>query len=373
MSNEIIIENKPEQQPIQLYLTHSSFAEIILNFLGNKQSLNYELFDQNFKLEKNDLEQFYYLLEDKLAKENTTQISHFNCIIHYFDDTSREINSIKALTEFYETRNVLVKSVSLKWNIILNFPNAQSVENQVIELTFDTYDKNFSNGDIYLNIQHTNQSWGIEVLNLFKDHISNLIISKTKIEKIFNFISNVISFRNMPIFAMVIMIFVVSNSIFKLEEKKNTSEFQIDSLKIISEQSNDNIDNKERIERLLSFYIITNKIKLDDYSSFIESPKINTILLNFNKDLENKTSSYLISTLIFIFLFIAILISIKIYVVYALNYYSQKAYILLSKQTENHYNNFVSKKSTYSFYSFTLILISVITSLIASFVYKFLF
>lgn len=373
MENAIIINDKDDNQPIQFHLTQSSFAEIVLNFLGKKQTLSYNLTDQNFKLERNDLEQFHFLLNDKLSKENTTKIAHLNCKIKYFDDTSREINSIEALNGFYETRNVLVKSVSLEWNIILNFPNAQSVENQVIELTFYTYDKDFLNGAVYLNIKHTNQSWGVEVLNLFKDHIDTLIMKKTKIVKAFDFLSDVISFRNFTLFIMMFLMFIVVITLIKLDEKKNVSEFQLDSLKIIAENYNSNIDNKQRIERLLSFYIISSKIKLDDYSLFIKSPEINSLLLNFSKDLKEKDTNFLKNLIIYTLTSILVLILLKIYITYALEYYSQKAYILLSKKTENHYNNFLSKKNTYSFYSFTLVVISIITSVIASFIYTYFF
>ncbi|MFW2577572.1 hypothetical protein [Aliarcobacter butzleri] len=374
MNDAIIIDsNKEDKKHLQLQLSETSFAEIILNFLGKKQTLSYELENQNFKIERNDLEQFDFLLSSKLSKENTTKISHFNCSIQYFDDTKREINSVEALHTLYETRGVLVKSVSLQWNIILNFPNAQSVENQVIELTFYTYDKDFLNGAVYLNIEHTNQSWGVEVLNLFKDHIDTLIMKKTKIVKAFDFLSDTISFTNFTLFTMIFLMFFIFISLIKLDEKKSVSEFQLNSLKIIAETSNDNINNDERIERLLSFYIISSKIKLDDYSLFIKSPETNSLLLNFSKNLKEQDSSFFKNLIIYTLVSILVIILLKIYTTYALEYYSQKAYILLSKKTENHYNNFLSKKNTYSFYSFTLVVISIVASIIASVIYTYFF
>uniref|UniRef100_UPI001CB75B2A hypothetical protein n=1 Tax=Sulfurimonas indica TaxID=2508707 RepID=UPI001CB75B2A len=154
---------------VVLNISQNIFADIILNFLGNKQILSYEN-ENDFHITLNDIEQFYYLIDEKIHKENYTNIDYFSVLISYHDKTKREINGINSLKTYLETRDVSPRNIILTWNIILDFPNTQTIENQKIEVSFNTEE---SNKSIMLKIEHTNQAWGIEILNLLKDHLSS--------------------------------------------------------------------------------------------------------------------------------------------------------------------------------------------------------
>lgn len=150
---------------ISILLEQQAFVDMVLNFLGKKERLSYRV-DNDFILRLNDIEQFHHLLEAKLAKEHTTHVSHFAVTVLYHDGTSKQVNGIEALQRFNETRNVLPVSVTLSWNIILNFPKLKSIESQAIELNFLKNKNSQKSGKIELTINHTNSAWGVEVLNL---------------------------------------------------------------------------------------------------------------------------------------------------------------------------------------------------------------
>lgn len=130
-------------------------------------------------MRQNDIEQFYYLLDSKISKEHHVHISHFSVNISYNDGTSREISGIDALNKFLETRDVTPSDVTMSWNIIIKYPKSETIENQRIQLSFIRRGVN-NDSEILLVIEHTNQSWGIEVLNLFKDKIAELSIKQTR-------------------------------------------------------------------------------------------------------------------------------------------------------------------------------------------------
>lgn len=355
---------------LELVLNENSFADMILNFLGKKQSLSYKLINQNFKIEHNDLEQFYYLLQEKLEKENTTKVNHFNVTIQYFDNTHREINTIESLAHFLETRNVSVKSVSLRWNIITNYPNANTIENQIIEVSFNILDNNFSNGDVFLNVQHTNQAWGIEVLNLFKDHISSLIIPKTRRLSLLELLYPSINIINiLPLlFAFVFGFLLITNN-FKSYDKEVLNNFQIETLNLISKTS---LNDNEKIDRLLSFYIIEKDYNYDAIKDYIHSEEIKSKLLEFSKKSTNNFRNLILKLLGISIVLVIILFLIKSYILYSIKYYSTGAYILLTKKSITEYNNFLSLKSKFNYYSFSLIIFSILCSIIASIIYKLL-
>ena len=175
MSDILISPNgKNNDKELSILLAQQTFVDMVLNFLGTKEKLNYRT-DNDFILRLNDIEQFHYLLEAKIAKEQTVHINHFSVAISYHDGTSREINDIRALNGFIETRDVLPRSVTLTWNVVVDFPTSTSVENQTIELTFSTNRKAEKLGEVILTINHTNQAWGKDtkkqsaILNLVKN------------------------------------------------------------------------------------------------------------------------------------------------------------------------------------------------------------
>ncbi|MDM8566688.1 hypothetical protein QUF74_13680 [Candidatus Halobeggiatoa sp. HSG11] len=142
---------------MQLTIPEENFAQILLGFLGKKQTLSYQV-DTAFLLRLEDIAQFHYLLTQKIEKEQHTFLSVFNITIQYNDNTKRQLTDIKNLESFFEVRDVVATDVTLQWEMMLEFPE-KKIENQTIEISFSIKDK-APYGNINLNIEHTNQAWG---------------------------------------------------------------------------------------------------------------------------------------------------------------------------------------------------------------------
>ena len=225
MNTSIITTDATEKHEIALQLTNKTFAELILNFLGKKEKLVFQG-SIPFILRHNDIEQFYFLLENKIKKEQNIYIDHFLVDFAYNDNTHREISGIEALSKFNETRDVYPISVTLTWNLIVKFPNSETIENQLIEMSFITDDKEktqeIADGKVILTISHTNQAWGIEVLNLFKDKIRNVSLEKPKQYRVANMVSEFFT-RDLifPLLMLLTSLFMAVSLHFENANKKD--------------------------------------------------------------------------------------------------------------------------------------------------------
>ena len=203
-----VVKNKE----ISIKLNEESFSDLILNFLGKKEKIKYTN-TTTFNIRLNDIEQFYYLLDEKIKKEQFTHINNFTLAIIYNDNTSRELTGIEKLNEFNETRDVYVTGLTLTWNIILKFPKNETVENQKIDISFYIFDKekdeeNISDGYVLINIEHTNQAWALEVLNLLKTHTGNLITKQSNKSIYYKKIKNNLSYKLMIYFLLFVICFL---------------------------------------------------------------------------------------------------------------------------------------------------------------------
>ncbi|MBL4654419.1 MAG: hypothetical protein JKY33_01170, partial [Bacteroidia bacterium] len=115
------------------------------------------------------------VLKEKINREKGVILDSFIATVHYGDNTSRTVTSLKFIERYLETRDVLAVGVTLEWHIITRLESSKGTETQKVEVTFNTLGE-LCKGDISLSIEHTNQAWGNEVLYLFKDKISETTV-----------------------------------------------------------------------------------------------------------------------------------------------------------------------------------------------------
>ncbi len=357
------IKNKTTQEQnkgVSLNISENTFADIILNFLGEKQKLSYKVDDHSFKIEHNDVEQFYYLLETKTKKEQFISVNYFSLTIFYDDSTKREITTIEKLNNFLETRNVSVKSIVLNWNIVLKFPNAQTIENQKIELLFDV-----NEAIIILDIEHTNQAWGIEVLNLFKDHIQTLIYQDTFMQKMRKKIVNESLFHSL--IETIIIISTLYLMLGYLNYDKRDNGLSENSILMLSKVNQIYLKEKNIIDAFLSYEISKNECK-EECAKIISSDEAKKIIYKYLD--ENKKKSY---TSTKEFKLTASLLSISVTFLIMLwnikKYYLKRSFILLTQKTIRGYEEYNESKRKIQYYTITTISVTIILSIIANFLY----
>ena len=381
MSDILIAPNgNNANKEVSILLAHQTFVDMVLNFLGKKERLNYRI-KNNFILRLNDIEQFHYLLETKIAKEQPVHINHFSVTISYHDGTAREINGIKALNGFIETRDVIPRSVTLSWNVVVNFPTSTSIENQKIDLSFITNRKAEAPGNIILTINYTNQAWGTEVLNLLKDKIREVLWIDTS-----HAIAVSIKKRLIDIgIGFVAIAFIISTIIASILPQDNktpnpsihdaTEETYFELAKSIAENKNEH-DNS--LVRFSLTYLSDEHIKSIAKNHIIDT-KTQTALIafasareeSFKKEQHEKTVKTL-ARLKFIGAILALWFAIYFYLYQYIKHHKTKSYILLNKRSEKEYDTDRANQSKLEYYSITSACIAVILGVIGNFVYQLL-
>lgn len=351
---------------LSVNLAKETFADMILNFLGKKEIVEYTTKpDGHFIVKLEDLEDFYYLLEQKIEREETLLVDAFRIELVYDNDTKRVINGFENLKSYFENRNVTPIACKLEWNIIMKFKHTLEVETQKIELFLNTD----GIGSINVKVEYSNNIWGFEVLELFKNKINNLYIQEDKSTKLYGKVLDVClsSFMERIItFTVVVLIVLVV--------VKTTSNKQIDEpeVKVVKEilAMKDNKENRRVLESYVSIFMLENHYTNDSIVDNFQSENIKNIMNSYIKDRSNKTS--FIGHIIWITLFSILLLylTVMLYSLYFVRFKREKSFILLTQKTENSYNKYKEKKSSTAFISISLIAFTLIMGLIVNFAYK---
>lgn len=370
MSELINYSFAEEGKELSVILSQESFADMILNFLGKKEKLNYKVSNSYFLMRLNDIEQFYYLLNEKISKEGNKSIDHFLITIYYNDGSSREISGINSLNKFIETRDVIPRSIVLTWNILIKYPKSVNIENQIINITFSTDNDNENGENILLSIYHTNTSWGIEVLNLFKDKIAELTKKQTKQYTIAKAIK---SFFEPFGYIMAIicilfgfMMYSMSNAVKVLGNGGETY------YKIVQFY----VKNPKTTEKDIALFIATN-LKSEYIKKVISDKTINnqelvSILSNVADDKEKTERVQYKDFLKLLATVASVLIIIYFYSIKSTEYYKGKSFILINNRSESEYKEYISSKDKKEFYSITALCVTITCSVIAAFLYDFM-
>jgi len=375
-----IVQEEHDDQ-LLFRLSASAFGKIILDFLGSKQNLTVTIEDP-FIMGIEDICQFHYLLISKIEKEQFTTVNLFSVTIHYDDNSKRTFNTVENLESMIETRNVIATDVSLSWKIVLKFPNSVSIENQNIDITFGLYSENHKNGYIILNIEHTNQSWGIEVLQLFRSQINKTTSKLSSFKKTFMSVTNdIYSGYSIPNLLFVGFIIAVITFLFffviSITARKSEEDAQFNTHRKIIEilKSKEDIDQSMYYQSQIAFEIIRRSHYPRFFSDFEE-------LIFLDSDIKDVISDHIdkidkinkISKFNRIFLFplsvYFIIIILYFYVKKVRIIYEEKSFLLLTSEDKNKHDRYERIRSKNQLYSIGSITIAIIIGIIANVIFN---
>lgn len=356
MKNDVI-EMKTTND-VSLPLDPETFSRVILDFLGRKENLSYKSRD-NFIINLEDISQFNHIVNGKISYQKNIVLDHFSVNLGYSDNTFRTINGQEALNKFLETRSIEATSVNLNWKIIIKFDNSPTVETQEINLLFVTnLDLDYESSKeefsyIELSINHTNQSWALDILNAFKEKINELRLEPPKLKKKYSKIRNNPSYLTASL--MVFMLLAIGLLLPLAPEISQ-------SLKQDLIRYTLNQDYKSENSKIISLLHVTALDKKDLKDLKNNDKEIEKIIFNNNKE----------SALhMFLFLFlIAVPFIFKKYINYSISYLNHKSFIIINNAGINQLKKYTDDKSKITYISFTIIVSSIIFSILASVIFK---
>ena len=363
-----LIDTSQDINEISFQLNNNQFADMILNFLGKKEKLRYKV-KSFFVIRLNDIEQFYYLVNEKISKEKNTFIDHFLVNLRYSDGTSREVSGIDSLNEFLETRDVIAKNITMTWNILANYPNSKTIEHQKIELSFTTNEKNKPLGEVILVVNHTNQAWGIEVLNLIKDKILDVSIKRRKIHKFSEKILKEFEMKTL-LLPFVLTLLIISAVFSMLELTIRDTYSKDDYHSIINE-----IKKSNSMDARIALFSLDNIRRIDlDYVAdmHIENINIKESLKTISRNSNNNYNILKEKFFVFLLSGLAIFISVFFYLKQVLKYYGNNSYILINRRSENEYKEYILTKNKMEFYSINFLIFAIICGVLGNVIYSYI-
>lgn len=347
---------------IGIPLDTKTFARVVLDFLGHKEVLSYKT-DDNFLIHLEDLSQFNHLLKSKISYQKNIFLDHFSINFGYTDGTFRKINGEKALDTFLETRAVGINSVNLNWKIIIKFDESPTIETQEINLLFvknfhhNIQDKNLKNKDEYsfidLNINHTNQSWALDILNAFKEKISEVKTDQHKLSRIYKKLGDspftVLTFL-IGFYISTLYVFIPTESSFDKELRKDLIQLTLQE------------DHKTEFSKVISLLDVSTH-DFNDIKNF----------KNKNSEVEKLIDSHNLKTYI-TFILLAIILVFPFILVrfirYSINYLDHKSFIVINKTSQNQLDSYNRNKSKLTYIGTTLIISTILISIISAAIFK---
>jgi len=356
-------------------MKQEAFADILLNFLGKKESLEYFNAKDVFKVTIPDLLQLDASFKQKIDKEQFTKVDNLNVTIEYDNLTSHNFNGIDKLATYDSFDDALPIVITLTWDIVISIPGTQRIEKQQVNLSFNSFSmsneqrevpfhsKNGLDSFIRLEVEFTNQAWGMEVLNLFKSKISKLQRKEKNTLKTMNFFDRVFLRESFLVF--VIMMTFLYHLVTTVESGEKKSEVQISTLaKVTKIYQSDEI---KFYDYNLALIIIDKKNNDLDILKSIHSKDIRNILEEYIKTVTKKDFKYnmLIQGLYIILIFVLL----KIYVRQTRRFYETISFILVTTESKKLYEDNYSQKGYWQYFSVVGIIMAVIASLIAAYIY----
>lgn len=355
--NKDVIELKTINE-VGLPLDVETFSRVILDFLGRKENLSYKSRD-NFIISLEDVSQFDHIINSKISYQKNIILEHFSINFGYSDGTSREINGREALSKFLETRSVDTTSINLNWKIIVKFDHSPTIETQEIGLLFiSSLDRRIDGDDfsyIELSINHTNQSWALDILSAFKDKINEISIKPSKVKEKYKKIID------SPLLVSIItMLFIVCGLGLTLPIVQNETQKLRQDLIQYNLKQNYNDD----LSKVIGLLNITSLEKSELKELGKENEEINKIIVSNDR---NATLHLILIISLFIIPFV-----IRKYTKYCINYFDHKSFILINNSSFKKLQNYKDNKSKITYIGVTVIITSVTFSIIASIIFKVL-
>jgi len=179
-----------ENAAVTLPCGKDDFQDFIRSLLGKPQSIT-NRFSGAFDLNRQDLEQFHYLLADRLKQQNKVQLVMFTARIMYDDDSTVQVNDFEAFKTYNEIKPLVSTGAHLSWEFLVTFEDRQAPEKQQVEISFLTagryhlidrpeghgmfLEADESRGIIAYRINHTARTWASDIDGLLSAHIKSVL------------------------------------------------------------------------------------------------------------------------------------------------------------------------------------------------------
>lgn len=188
---------KPQEEyAIVLPCDPGHFTDFVAGLLGKPQTIR-NRFTGPFDISREDIENFYHLVLQRVTQQNEGTLIQFSVRVVYDDSSSVLLNSIEDFRHYNEIRPISSVAAHLSWSFLVRFQDRDVPEKQQIDVSIECQGHSAfgdddipvivwnegAGGVISFRIQHTARTWGADIEALLTGHIQTLIQKPPKFRR----------------------------------------------------------------------------------------------------------------------------------------------------------------------------------------------
>lgn len=177
---------------VSLFPSQEKLKNFVSSLLGESQTIS-KWFDGNFDINAENVKQLNEIIQQRLKQQNEGSIISFIAKTTYDDNTTITQNNIDDFLSYNEIGPLIPTSLSLTWVLLVHFPDKDGPEKQKIDISFQRSPNNkvrISSGrtsipffygapPATLRIEHTARTWGADIEAMLSKYLE-LIVKKEK-------------------------------------------------------------------------------------------------------------------------------------------------------------------------------------------------
>jgi len=180
---------------LALPFDNDQFKEFLIGLSGRPQKIE-RVIEGNFDISLSDIQNFHYLIEQRINQQNEGRLLQFRAKIGFDDNSSVELNSFEELETYNEIRPVISESVELSWDYLVLFKDKKIPEKQTIEIGIfadNHMPRHVIGSTVRLSaffehafrivISYTARTWAADIEALLITHIRSILKPENKFRK----------------------------------------------------------------------------------------------------------------------------------------------------------------------------------------------
>lgn len=180
----------PSGKTIAISISEDKFADFITILLGQPQNIRKDV-RAIFQLDHAWFNNLHSLLMQRISRQNEFNLIQFSASIFFEDGLVRTLSSSEAFLSFAEVQPLISIGCKMTWTLLVCFKDKSAPEKQEIRIMvmskqwtyndelfeiFGPYGSD-ANGRITLEIDHTERTWGDDIIALMLAHVNSHVQS----------------------------------------------------------------------------------------------------------------------------------------------------------------------------------------------------
>jgi hypothetical protein len=180
-----------QEYSVVLPVPSDEFRDFVSGLLGKPQTIS-RVFGDPFEIRKEDIENTFHLVDQRVRQQNDASLVQFTIRISYDDGSTVLLNGLEDFSHYREIKPLVSVAVVLSGIYLIRFPEKKVPEKQEIELYASSdsptgprvihvendvhlIQGRALTGEIGIRIAHTARTWGADIEALLVGHVNTLL------------------------------------------------------------------------------------------------------------------------------------------------------------------------------------------------------